>query len=267
MQSSSFRVGDLEVQSTGRVALVTIDRPQKLNAMTAAFWGDLRNVLDRLTNEHDTRAIVITGAGPRAFSAGGDIQGFLELRSEEDIRAYQRDAMEAFAHVERCPVIVIAAVNGIAFGGGCELALACDFVIAGEQASFAMPEANLGLVPGFGIIRSPDMIGAKMTKYLVATGDCIDAATAMQAGLAQRVVADATLLDEAMQIAERVASRSPQALAVGKKLVNAGLETAAIEASIAQVSQLQAHRDRQQGIAAFLERRAPAFGRREDVPR
>ena len=173
------RIGYLEIERDGHVAVITMQRSEKLNAMTAAFWSDLRQALDMLSEAGDVRAVIITGGGDKAFSAGGDIAGFLNLKAIDDMRAYQQGAMDAFAHVEKSPLIVIAAINGLAYGGGCELALACDFVIAADTATFAMPEATLGLVPGFGVIRAPEIIGRQMTKYMIATGDALDAQRAL----------------------------------------------------------------------------------------
>jgi enoyl-CoA hydratase len=131
----NFRVGYLTVERSTHVATVLMKRPEKLNAMTPSFWRDLREVLDLLAADRETRVVIVTGAGEKAFSAGGDIVGFTELKTIEDMRMYQVDAMSTFAHVEQCPLIVIAAVNGLAFGGGCELALACDIVIASDAAT------------------------------------------------------------------------------------------------------------------------------------
>jgi enoyl-CoA hydratase len=265
MTGENFRVGYLQVRCDQHVASVTMDRPAKLNAMTREFWGALRETLDRLAADSSIRAVIIKGGGDRAFSAGGDIQGFLELQSDSEIRAYQTEAMAAFVHVERSPLIVIAAVRGIAFGGGCELALACDIVIAGESARFAFPEAALGLVPGYGVVRAPRVIGRQLTKYLIASGDSLDAGQALQAGLVQQVVPDPQLDDEAIALAKRIATRSPRAVAVAKRMVNEGLSDDDIAFSIDEVSRLQASRDRANGIKAFLDRRVPIFEPREEV--
>jgi enoyl-CoA hydratase len=263
--ADGFRIGDLEVRCGRHVATMTIDRPKKLNALTAQFWGDMRQVLDRLEARADMRAVVITGAGDRAFSAGGDINGFLELRGKEEIRAYQRDAMDGFLHLERCPLTIIAAVNGLAFGGGCELVMACDIVVAARSAKFSLPEAALGLVPGFGVVRAPEVFGRQMAKYLIATGDSIDAQRALQIGFVQVLAEDEDLMAETMALAERVAARSPKALAAGKRIVNATMDATAVDLSIEEVARLQASSDRARGIEAFLERRTPVFGARQEA--
>ena len=260
----NFRVGYLAVERSNHVATVLMERPEKLNAMTPSFWRDLREVLDLLTADGETRAVVITGAGEKAFSAGGDIVGFTELKTIEDMRSYQIDAMSAFAHVERCPLMVISAVNGLAFGGGCELVLASDIVIASETATFALPEAALGLVPGFGALRSPDVIGRQMTKFLIATGDVIDARRALEIGIVQLVVAKHELLTQARALAVRIAARSPLALSVAKRMVNRTIDHASQDYSVDEITKLQASEDRAEGIEAFLLGRAPIFGARRN---
>jgi enoyl-CoA hydratase len=172
--------------------------------------------------------------------------------------------MSTFAHVEQCPLIVIAAVNGLAFGGGCELALACDIVIASDAATFALPEAALGLVPGFGALRSPDVVGRQMTKFLIATGDAINAQRAFEIGIAQLVVAKDELLSQANAIAARIATRSPLALSVAKRMVNRTIDQASQDYSVDEITKLQASEDRAKGVEAFLTRRIPVFGVRQD---
>ena len=258
----TIRRGDLEIATGDCVATVTIDRAAKHNALTAAFWHDLSQTLAELAAMDDIPAIVLTGAGDKAFSAGGDVGGFLELKDEASIRAFQTDAMRACRDIERCPVPVIAAVNGIAMGGGCELALACDMVIAADHATFAMPEARFGLVPGFGILRGPDIIGIQTTKYLVMTGATIDAHRAQAIGLVQEIVPAAALIDRATSLAQSVAALSPNAASVGKRMVNVAFDEDDVPWSVDELSRLQASTDRAEGIAAFLERRPASFAAR-----
>jgi enoyl-CoA hydratase len=254
-----FRIGYLEVTCDDHVATLVMQRPEKLNAMTAGFWRDLREVLDRLADDGEARVVIITGGGDRAFSAGGDIGGFLNLETIDEMRAYQVDAMAAFAHVERSPLIVIAAVNGIAFGGGCELALASDIVIASDRATFAMPEAALGLVPGFGVIRAPEVMGRHMAKYLIATGESIDAEQAKAIGIVQRVVPAEILMEAARTLADTISRRSPVALSVAKRMVNRTMDDTALEHSVEEITKLHSSDDRKRGVEAFLAKRQPVF--------
>jgi enoyl-CoA hydratase len=253
----------LEVEDTadGRasIAVLTIDDPAKLNAMGRTFWAELRAALTRLENDGRTRVVIITGAGERAFSAGGDIASFAELVGVEAKRAFQQDCMRAFAAVEESPLPVIAAVNGYAMGGGCELTMACDVVLAGDNAVFAMPETAVGLVPGFGVLRAPSVIGRHWTKLMMFAGERVDAPTAQRIGLVQKVVPAASLMAAARELANRMAAMAPLAVAVGKGLVNRGVDRGEFDHSTAALTALHATADAAEGIAAFVGRRPPVF--------
>ncbi|MBW0101032.1 enoyl-CoA hydratase/isomerase family protein [Pseudonocardia sp. KRD291] len=202
------------------VTLVTMDRPAKLNAMDPTFFRELVEVCAELDRDPDVRAAVITGAG-RAFSAGGDIDSFHDLAGDTPrIRAHLRLVFEAFSAVERCGIPVVGAVNGIAHGGGTELTLACDVALAARTATFAFREATIGLTPGWGIVRGPEVMGRHWTRLLALTGRIVDAATAERAGLVQEVVPDAELLDRALDLAMEMAALPPLAVQVGKAFVN-----------------------------------------------
>lgn len=259
MSKTAWSVGELVVATDEHVATIRIARPDKLNALTARFWHDLPAVLDRLAANEHVRVVIVTGSGEHAFSAGGDIPGFLALTSIADIVAYQEAAMAAFRAIEQAPWPVIAAVNGIAFGGGCELMMACDMALAADHARFALPEARLGMVPGFGALRAPEVIGRAMTRYLVSSGDSIDAGRALAIGLVQWVVAPDRLVAEATALARRIAAQSPNAVSVGKRMVNRSIDDDAVAASIQDLTALQASADRATGIAAFLARQPARF--------
>jgi enoyl-CoA hydratase len=252
----------LLVERDGHIAVVTIDRPAKLNTMTPGFWPGLRAVFASLEADASVRAVVITGAGGRAFSAGGDI-GTLDLLGDIVARrTYQIDAMQAFMAVERSPLPVVAAVNGIALGGGCELTLACDIVIAADHAVFGMPEAGLGLVPGYGVIRAAEKIGRSMTKLMVMARRRIDAATALRVGLVEEVVPAAQLMEHARALAHEIAESSPLALDVGKRIIDRGLSNADFDYATEALTVLQAAPDVREGTRAFLEKRKPQFAPR-----
>ena len=150
-------------------------------------------------------------------------------------------------------------MNGYAFGGGCELALACDLVLASERASFALPESAIGLVPGFGVLRAPDVIGRHWTKWMVLAGERLDAGTAERIGLVQRVVPHDTLLDEATALGERIARAAPLAVRVGKRMINRGVDRGETGYSLEAVTMLQETADTAEGIAAFAQKRPPRF--------
>jgi enoyl-CoA hydratase len=252
---------DVEEVGDGRVAIavLTIDDPTKLNAMGRTFWAEMRDALSTLERDGRTRAVIITGAGEKAFSAGGDIASFASLTDITAKREFQQDCMRTFAAVEETPLPVIAAVNGYAMGGGCELALACDVVVAADNARFGMPEGAVGLVPGFGVLRAPSVIGRHWTKLMMFAGERVDAATALQIGLAQKVVPTESLMDTSREVAVRIAGMAPLALATGKNLVNRGVDRGEFDHSTAALTTLHATADAAEGIAAFVGKRAPKF--------
>jgi enoyl-CoA hydratase len=202
------------------VVVLTMSRPEKLNAMDEQFFAELTAVMRRTGVDDGVRAVVLTGEG-RAFSAGGDVGTFEAMDGDvHQVRPHLRRVYDAFHAVERCAVPVIAAVNGIAFGGGTELALACDVVLAGESARFAFKEPTMGLMPGYGIVRGPEVMGRHWTRYLALSGREIDAARAERAGLVQEVHPDDELLPAAVRLATEMAAHSPLATQVGKAFVN-----------------------------------------------
>ena len=244
----------LEPRESG-VLVVTMARPEKLNAMDQQWFAELTRLMRCLGKDPDThRAVVLSGEG-RAFSAGGDIDMFHALDGRVDlVRPHLVGVYEAFHSVEKCALPVVAAVNGIAFGGGTELTLACDVALAGESARFSFKEASVGLMPGYGIVRGPDVIGRPWSRYLTLTGRTIDAKTAVRIGLVQEAHPDGSLLAEAVAIAEDIASNSPLAVQVGKAFLNRGTELGYAESveAIALLFGTQQHRD---AVMAFRARR------------
>jgi enoyl-CoA hydratase len=241
------------------VAVVTIDREAKRNAMSVTFFRELPRLMDDLSADERVRAAVITGAGDEAFSAGGDLTGFAELDGTTAHRRQLRLVYDAFHAVERADVAVVAAVNGIAYGGGTELVLACDVAIASDRARFAFREPTVGLMPGYGVVRGPDVIGHAWTRYLALTAEVVDADEAQRIGLVVRTVPHERLLDEALRVAGLIAAQAPLAVQVAKSFVNRDLQAPGLAASIEATALLFATDDHREGLAAFAERRPPRF--------
>lgn len=241
----------------GHTAWLKIDRPDKLNAMPRDFWAELPAAFDELAAEEAVRVVVIHGEG-RSFSVGGDIEDFGNIGGVEDRRAYLKEAFAAFQAVENSSLPVIAAVHGHALGGGCELSMVSDIVIADETARFGLPEAAVGLVPGIGVVRGRAQTNVHWLKYLIMTGLPITAEEALRAGLVNRVVPKGEHLVEAERLADAIGKRSPLALAVGKQLIGRDSwdgYSYAVEA----IALLQGADDFAEGIAAFTEGREPDF--------
>jgi enoyl-CoA hydratase/carnithine racemase len=241
----------------GPIAWVALDRPEKLNAMPRSFWGELEACVADLSDDPSVRVVVFHGNG-RCFSVGGDIEDFGNIGGVADRRAYMQEALGAFRALEQLPKPTLAAVHGHAVGGGCELTLVCDIVVADETARFSMPEAAVGLAPGLGIVRGRAHLNLHWMKYLVMTGEPISAGEAQLAGLVNRVVPAGTHLAEAERVAEAIAARSPLALAVGKQVLNRG-SWEGYDFAAEAIALLQGADDFAEGIAAFSERRKPRF--------
>jgi enoyl-CoA hydratase/carnithine racemase len=227
-----------------------MNRPEKLNAMGRAFFTRLPLVLADLDADRSIGAAVLTGAG-RAFSAGGDIESFSLLTDHFAYRKQLRMVFDAFHSVEVARIAVIGAVNGIAYGGGTELTLACDYVFASEEARFGFREVTVGLTPGWGVIRGPDVIGRSWTRRLALAGEIIDAQTALAIGLVQTVVPAGDLLAEARALAARIAAHPRIATAVGKQLINRGTTDGFIEAAEA-TALLFTTDDHKKAVADFI---------------
>jgi enoyl-CoA hydratase/carnithine racemase len=247
----------LAVEVREQVAWIRLDRPAKRNAMTRAFWGELRAALDDVRADDAVRAVVFCGAGA-CFSAGGDIEGFGELDGAAERRRYAEDALFALRAVEELPKPTIAAVHGAAYGGGCELTMVCDLVVADETARFATPEATIGLFPGLAVVRGHAVTGGHWLKYLVLTGEPLGAHDARLAGLVNVVTPAGEHLAEAERLARLAAARAPLALALAKRILGRSSADGYGHA-IDAVALLQGSDDVAEGIAAFAERRPPRF--------
>jgi enoyl-CoA hydratase/carnithine racemase len=242
------------------VLLVRLNRPEALNALNSALLGELAQVVREAEADDGVRCLVLTGS-EKAFAAGADIK---EMSSKTYPEMYKADffAGEAEA-VARCRKPVIAAVSGYALGGGCELAMMCDFIIASETAKFGQPEINLGVTPGIGgTQRMTRVLGKAKAMDLMLTARMMDAAEAERSGLVSRVVPGDRLLDEAMSAARKIAAQSPLAAMMNKELVNAAFEMtleAGVRLERRVFHSLFALADQKEGMAAFVEKRKPQF--------
>ena len=251
----------LLVEIDERVATVTINRPDKRNALSAAVRADLIAAVTRLNDDDDVRVIVITGAGDKAFVAGADISEFARRTPLEQRAAM--DSPRVFDVVADSPKPTIASINGFALGGGCELAMACDTRIAARSARLGQPEVRLGILPGGGgTQRLPRLVGTGRALRLMLTGEMIDAESAYAAGLVDEVVDDAVLRERTRELARSIAAHSPVALRLIKEAVRAATE-APLSAGLRHERELFitafSSDDRTEGVSAFLEKRAPDF--------
>ncbi|REJ37908.1 MAG: enoyl-CoA hydratase [Bacillota bacterium] len=237
------------------VGLIRLNRPQVLNALNAELMSELVDALSRMDEDDDVRCIVITG-NERAFAAGADIG---EMAEASLVDMYTRDNLSRWDRVRRIKKPIIAAVNGYALGGGCELAMACDMIIAGEGARFGQPEINIGVIPGAGgTQRLTRAIGKAKAMEWILTGRFVSAHEAERAGLVTRVVPDEAVLDEALALAREIASKPPLAVRLAKDAVLAAFDTT-IETGLAyerhNFYMLFATEDQREGMRAFLEKR------------
>ena len=245
----------------GHVATLTINRPDKLNALNIETRGRMVQELDELAKNDDVRVVVITGAGDKAFIAGADLSEF-EGRSPVDQYRFMTDS-SVFLAVDRFPKPTIAAINGFCLGGGCELAMACDIRIASEKAKLGQPEINLGLLPGGGgTQRLPRLVGMGAAFKLLYTGDFIRADEALRIGLVDEVVPAGDVAARAKELAEAIAAKSPVALRLIKQAVRTSMRTPLDEGLRQEVSLFAlafASEDMKEGVDAFLNKRKPTF--------
>lgn len=252
---SAPQLGGFITEIHESVATITLSRPDKMNALSRAFWPTFRATLDGLEQSSECRAIILTGEGNKVFCAGGDIASFEALGNEGERRVFQTDCMETFARLEGCALPTIAAVNGMALGGGTELAMACDMVVAADQASFGLPEAQFGLVPGYGVLKAPAILGRQITNWLILGGERLSADQALAAGLVQKRVRADELMTEAMALAKRVASLSPESVAAAKRLVAHAVDGHQMASSIDIVTELHGTVAAEKARRAFLKKR------------
>jgi len=244
------------------IALITINRPDKLNALNDQVMAELADVAQRLATDDAIRGAILTGAGPKAFVAGADI-GDLAKQGPFDGKARALRGQAVLRRLETCGKPVIAAVNGFALGGGCELAMACHLRIASENAKFGQPELKLGIAPGYGgTQRLPRLVGKGVALQLILTGETIDAREAHRIGLVNKVVPSAELLAAAEQLLRAILAMGPLAVRLALEAVDQGLEMSLDEGLLLEANHfglLAATRDMKEGLGAFLEKRAPKF--------
>jgi enoyl-CoA hydratase/3-hydroxyacyl-CoA dehydrogenase len=243
------------------LAYIYMNRPEALNALNSKVLKDLEKALDELSKDDEVRALILTGSG-NAFVAGADIKEMMNQTLDQS-REYTKYGQEVFTKIEKLGKPVIAAVNGFALGGGCELALACDIIIASEYAKFGLPEVGLGIHPGFGgTQRLPRLIGRARAKELIFTGNHISAQEAVEIGLANKVVSPDDLLAEAKTIAKTIASKGPLAIKYAKSAINRGMDTTledGLNIELASIAQAFQTEDKVEGMDAFVKRRKPDF--------
>jgi enoyl-CoA hydratase len=252
----------LFVERDGFVATITLNRPDKLNALNITVMTDLDRVLSELADDASVRVAILTGAGEKAFAAGADIAEMAEM-STWRAKVFSDLGHRALARMEAAPFPIVAAVNGFALGGGCEVALACDFIYASDKAKFGQPEVNLGVIPGFGgTQRLARRVGIGRARELCFTGDVIGAEEARRIGLVNAVVPHAELMTKVREVATKISSKGPLAIAQCKRVLLRGADV-----PLATASELEAQafgalfgtRDQREGMAAFREKRAAAF--------
>jgi enoyl-CoA hydratase len=247
-------------ETRGPLALITINRPDKLNAISLATVDDLHAAIAAAAADPGVRVLAITGAGEKAFAAGSDLA---EVAHRDLNQALEPIVQGVAERLERCPKPTIAAINGICFGGGLEVALGCDLRVAGRRARFATPEGKLGIIPGGGATqRLPRLVGRAWALDMLLTGEPIDAERALHIGLVTRLVDDADLLPTVQRLAEHLASFAPLVPRYMKAMVHSGME-GSLAAGLAMEKFAQAGlcetADKKEGLAAFLEKRPPTW--------
>jgi enoyl-CoA hydratase len=244
----------------GHIATITLNRPHKLNAIEPMMLAQLEAIAAELEQSNDVRVVVLTGAGERAFSVGADIDAWSALQALDMWRHWIRDGHRVFERLARLRQPLIAALNGYAFGGGLELALAADIRLAATEAEFALPEVKIATIPGWtGTQRLPALIGMGRAKQLIFSGARIDATTAERWGLINEAVPRAELLEQARSLAEQIANNAPVSVQIAKQVVDgaggaAGVALEALAGALAATTE-----DAREGLASFRERRPPQF--------
>lgn len=250
-------------EEKGPVGILTVNRPKALNALNSALLREFVKVLQDLKTKPQLRALILTGSGDKAFIAGADISEMATMSKSQALQ-FAKLGQHATLLLEELPFPVIGAVNGFALGGGCEMAIACDFILCSENAVFGQPEVCLGLIPGFGgSARLYDFVGWPMARELIYTGKKIKADEAMRLGLVNRVMPLDKLMDEAMRVADEISRNSPVAIRAAKHAMRKVRSEARVEARLEiearDFSLVFESQDQKEGTKAFIEKRKPAF--------
>jgi enoyl-CoA hydratase len=253
---------NLLVSVSDRIATITINRPKSLNALNPSTVRELSTAFEEIASREDVGVVLLTGAGEKAFVAGADIS---EMNNFTTIQALEFSffGQGVLERIERLPQPVIGVINGFALGGGCELAMACDLLIAADTAKFGQPEVSLGIIPGYGgTQRLPRLVGRNLAKEMVLTGEMISAQRAYEIGLVNRVVPRSDLMNAAREVGAKILSKGPIAVRTAKMAMNRGLDldlsnACALEANAFAVGFSTA--DRVEGMAAFLAKRKAVF--------
>lgn len=258
-------LGTVTYEVRGRVAVIHLNRPNRMNTLGSTMKPDLARAFFELArNDDSVRAVVITGTGDKAFCAGADIKERAEssVRST-DFYVAQKSTHDLFRNIEEFEKPVIAAINGVALGGGLEIALCCDLRIAAAHARFGLPEVKLGVIPAAGgTQRLPRLIGEARAKELIFTADLIDAEEAHRIGLVNRVVAAEALIPAVLELAQRIAEQPPLAVRFAKRAINRGMQTdldSGLEYERYAAAMIIDSEDRKEGMRAFVEKRKPVF--------
>ncbi len=252
---------DLIYKKEGAFAYLMINREKALNALNHRIMTELDRIFLELELDERVIVAVITGAGNKAFVAGADVKEIIEVGEKRT--ELIRKGQEIFSRIRNSSKMVIAAVNGFALGGGCELALACDIRMASENARFGFPEAKLGLMPGYGGTQLlPRLIGVGRAKYTILSGETLTAAEALQFGLVEKVYPSDRLMEEVNLLAKKIAANGPLAVRACKRAITRGIELSLDEAlnlELEEYDRVARSRDAEEGMAAFFEKRSPTF--------
>lgn len=253
---------NLTYEKRDKIAIVTINRPNTLNSLNTETMEELGQVFAEIGRDESVWAVILTGAGERAFVSGADIQQFVGLSAPAS-QHFARKGQDIFRRIEELGRPVIAAINGYALGGGCELAMACTIRIASEKARFGQPEVKLGLIPGYGgTWRLPHIVGKGKALELILTGEMIDAQEALRLNLVNKVVPPAQLMEAALEMANKIIANSPLAVKLSIQAINHGMDTdleTGNHHEAALFGLCFASQDKEEGVKAFLDKRKPAF--------